>query len=292
MKPEAVRHGLSFDVEEYFHALNFRAYAQTAGELPSRVEGAVARVLEITGRAGVKATFFFLGAVAREHPELVRVVAEEGHEIASHGMSHETVMELGPELFREEARESRRLLEDLTGRRVLGFRASTFSITRRTLWGLDILIEEGYRYDSSIFPVYHDRYGIPDFPPRPVRVPGRRGGDLVELPPLTLRLPFVNLPCGGGGYFRLFPLALTALAVRRMERAGLPAVIYLHPWEFDPDAPRFPLRGIKRFRHYVNMKHTGKRLERLMRTFSFGPLGALSEGAEPWPIWGDGVGKA
>lgn len=285
MSPKALRHALSFDVEEYFHALNFRSVAEAAGgALPSRVEEATARVLEILARAGVRATFFFLGAVARAHPRLVRTVASEGHEIASHGMSHRTVMELGQERFREEVLESRRLLEDLGGRPVLGFRASTFSVTQRTLWALEVIEDAGYRYDSSIFPVHHDRYGIPRFPRHPVRVgKGRDETSLVEIPPLTLRLPFFNLPCGGGGYFRLFPFFLTAFAVGRMEAAGKPAVLYLHPWEFDPHAPRFRLRGMKGLRHYVNMERTASRLERLLGRYAFGPLETLAERPGRWP---------
>jgi polysaccharide deacetylase family protein (PEP-CTERM system associated) len=271
---------VTFDVEEYFHALNFRAVlpAASGSEPESRVEIGTRRILEILSRAGVHATFFFLGKVARAHPKLVKEVAAQGHEIASHGISHETVHELGQERFRAEARESRSLLEDLSGKEVKGFRASTFSITRSSLWALDILEEEGYGYDSSIFPVIHDRYGIPDFPRSPVRI--RK--NLVEFPPLTLRLPWMNLPCGGGGYFRLFPLFVTGAAVRSMNRSGLPAILYLHPWEFDPEQPRQRLGGLKTFRHYIHLGKTADRLRKLLKRFAFSRLIDLAGDPEQW----------
>jgi polysaccharide deacetylase family protein (PEP-CTERM system associated) len=283
MTAREIVNALSFDVEEYFHALNFRRVKESNGHpLETRVEVGTDRVLDLLARTSTRATFFILGEVAKDHPVLVRRIAEAGHEVASHGISHRTVQELGSEGFRREAADSRKLLEDLAGRPVLGFRASTFSIIEETLWALDILWEEGYQYDSSIFPVYHDRYGIPWFSRAPVRVcTGETIGGL-EIPPLTLALPGLNVPFGGGGYFRLFPFFLTRWAVRRMNGAGLPALFYLHPWEFDPEQPRHDLGGLNTFRHYVNLGRTSARLEALVRGFAFETLAALASQSERW----------
>ncbi|MFH1998359.1 MAG: XrtA system polysaccharide deacetylase [Planctomycetota bacterium] len=286
MTAEKQINGISFDVEEYFHALNFRQAVHGLNRTPdSRVERGVHAILEILVRSSTRATFFILGKVAKEHPGLIRSIADQGHEIASHGDSHKTAMELGPDRFRNEAEASRKRLEDITGKQVAGFRASTFSITRETLWALDVLHEEGYRYDSSIFPVHHDRYGIPSFPSRPVKVITRSRSELIEFPPLTLAMPGANLPCGGGGYFRLFPLFITCWAVSRMNARNYPAVIYLHPWEFDPDQPHLPLGGLKTFRHYCNISRTGGRLESLLRRFSFDTLEALCTGSRNWDLF-------
>ncbi len=286
MANKVLQNGLSFDVEEYFHALNFRGAVPEGGpeSMAGRVEIGTRRILELLAAAATRATFFVLGKIAATRPGLIREIAAAGHEVASHGLSHKTVRELGPDRFRAEAADSRKLLEDLCGSRVSGFRASTFSITQSTLWALDILLEEGYRYDSSIFPVYHDRYGIPSFPRHPVRVRDHGSACLVELPPLTLKLGCWNLPCGGGGYFRLYPPFLTRLAIRRMNAKAFPAVLYLHPWEFDPEAPRYRLGGLKTFRHYVNMDKTAGRLEGLLCRFAFGPLGTLAEEPDRWPL--------
>ena len=288
MKADEPLNAVSFDVEEYYHTLNFRGAVKdrTRESLESRVEVGTGRIMEILAETSTRATFFVLGEVARARPALIREIAGSGHEIASHGMTHKTAPELGEDRFREEVGSSRRLLEDLSGQEVRGFRASTFSITRSTLWALDILLDEGYGYDSSIFPVRHDRYGIPSFPRHPVRVRGDEETALMEFPLLTLRLPFLNLPCGGGGYFRLFPRMLTRLAVQRMNAASFPAVIYLHPWELDPDQPRKNLGGLKTFRHYFNLEKTASRLKALLERFSFGPLAALARIPARWP-WFD-----
>lgn len=283
MTSTEILNAVSFDVEEYFHALNFRQAAAGMKEKPkSRVERGVDAILDILARCSTRATFFILGKVAEKHPALIRRIADLGHEIASHGVSHKTAMELGPDGFLDEALTSRKMLEEVTGRPVIGFRASTFSITKKTLWALDALCEAGYRYDSSIFPVYHDRYGIPTFPCRPVRLlKGNRSG-LIEFPPLTLALPGMNLPCGGGGYFRLFPALLTWWAIRRMNARKQPAVIYLHPWEFDPEQPRLSLGGLKTFRHYMNISRTGHRLEGMLKRFPFDTMETLCNQDRAW----------
>lgn len=277
---------ISFDVEEYYHALNFRSIVARASQhLNRRVEYATMRVLEYLADCSTRATFFVLGDVAKDHPNLVRTIADAGHEIASHGVSHKTVGELGVDAFRAEAVSSKNDLEDIIGRPVYGFRASTFSIVSDTLWALDVLWEAGYRYDSSIFPVMHDRYGIPKFSRVPVRIDGQDGRSGIEFPLLTLTLPGgLNLPVGGGGYFRLFPSALIHWAIRRMNASSHPAIIYLHPWEFDPDQPRHDLGGLKTFRHYVNLAGTGRRLNNLLRSFAFDTLGALAACPEKWAV--------
>lgn len=267
-------HAVSIDVEDYFHVANFfDVVARDAWEsMPSRVERNVDRVLGILDESGVKATFFALGWVAERHGAVIRKIADAGHEVGSHGWSHGFVQDLGPEAFRDEARRSKALLEDLTGKPVHGFRASTFTITRKTYWALAILAEEGYRYDSSIFPVRHHRYGIPDFPIEPQRLELENGSALVEFPPLVYRRFGRNWPAAGGGYFRLFPYWFTRHALRVADRAGRSAVFYLHPWEFDPEQPRLQASRLARFRHYVNLHRTGPRLRALLREARFAPI--------------------
>ncbi len=279
-----MQNGLSFDVEEHFHALNLRSVApeETWDRQERRVAGTTRMLLDLLAARGVRATFFFLGWVAKRDAELVRAVKAAGHEIASHGMSHQMASELGPDAFRAEARESKRLLEDLSGAPVHGFRASTFSVTRATRWAFEILAEEGYRFDSSVFPVRHDRYGDPSFPRWPVTV-DTKSGPLVELPMLTLRVLGANLPAAGGGYFRMLPPVLVHTAIRRMNAGGKPGVLYLHPWEFDPGQPRLLRSGSKAFRHYFGLERTRARLETLLTRHRFCPLADLvgaAEGAE------------
>ncbi len=276
-----MKNGISIDVEEYFHALNLRrAFPEERWEqLPWRVEAGVDCVLRILERTGHKATFFVLGWVAEHEPEIVKRIAAEGHEIASHGHSHRMAQELGPEPFVEDVRRSVELLEPLAGAPVRGFRASTFSITRDTWWAMEALANLGLDYDSSIFPVRHDRYGIPDFARTPQLVQ-EDGWQLVELPLLTWRVAGMNLPAAGGGYLRQFPLWYTRRAVRRMNEEGGPAIFYVHPWEFDPDQPRAPTGTISRIgsiRHYRNLDRTAERLERLLDEFEFGTLADIAD---------------
>jgi polysaccharide deacetylase family protein (PEP-CTERM system associated) len=275
---KTMRNALSFDVEEYFHALNLRSVTPEAtwSAQERRVAATTRAILDQLERAGVKATFFFLGWVAERDKGLVRDVHAAGHEVASHGMSHKMAGELGPDLFRAEARASRRILEDAIGARVHGFRASTFSVTPATRWAFDILADEGYAYDSSVFPVRHDRYGWPAFSRHPVRL-DTASGPLVELPMMTLRRFGLNLPAAGGGYLRLLPLFLVEKALRDMNRAGQPGVLYLHPWEFDPGQPRLLRGGLASVRHYAGLSRTARKLERLLQTFSFQPLRPIAE---------------
>jgi polysaccharide deacetylase family protein (PEP-CTERM system associated) len=270
-----VKNALSFDVEEYFQVSNFAAIAPVErwGEWTSRLDVGLDRILALLEELRLHATFFVLGWNAERRPDVVRRLASLGHEIASHGMSHRLVYEIGPAAFREEVRRSKALLEDLTGRAVLGYRAPSFSITRESLFALDVLVEEGYRYDSSIFPVRHHRYGIPDAPRRPHRAgPGLA---LWEFPPLTVRFAGANVPLAGGGYLRLLPAALVIAGIRRANREGIPAMTYLHPWEFDPGQPRLPAGALTRFRHYVNLSRTESKLRRILASGEFDTAAAV-----------------
>ncbi|MFW6108440.1 MAG: DUF3473 domain-containing protein, partial [bacterium] len=189
--------------------------------------------------------------------------------------AHTMITDQTPEAFRQDVRRAKALLEDLAGQPVVGYRAPTFSITERTRWAADVLAEEGYRYDSSIFPVRHDRYGIPTAPRFLHTLAGRNGAALVEFPPTTLRVLGTNLPVAGGGYLRLLPVWLVGAALRRVNRAGHPAVIYFHPWELDPEQPRLPVRGLRRFRHYVGLARTAAKLRRLLGALAFTSAGAV-----------------
>lgn len=273
--------GMSVDVEDYFHvsALASVAPRERWAHFECRVEANTDRLLEIFERTGVTATFFVLGWVAERFPSLVGRIAAAGHEVASHGYWHQLVYELTPASFGEDVRRTKELLEDQCGAAVLGYRAPSYSITRQSLWALDVLLETGYRYDASIFPIHHDRYGIPDAP-RHAHALTRPHGQLAEVPPATVRLGAFNLPMSGGGYFRLLPYAWTRWGIAHINaHERQPAVFYLHPWELDPSQPRLPVSGLSRLRHYRNLHLTGERLEQLLGEFAFGPLKDL---ALPW----------
>jgi polysaccharide deacetylase family protein (PEP-CTERM system associated) len=270
---------LTIDVEEYFHVENLRGIARSDlwDIFERRVGPNVDRLLELLGRVAARATFFVLGWVAERDPGLVRRIAAAGHEVASHGYGHELVYRLGPRGFRDDLRRARAVTEDVAGAPVLGYRAPTWSITDESLWALEILREEGFRYDSSVFPVMHDRYGIPDAPTVPHRIEeGAPGGGLFEFPPLTMQLFGHNLPLGGGGYLRLFPARLLSFAIRRMNARGHPAAIYVHPWEIDPGQPRLHAPLLSYFRHYNGLGGCEAKLAWLLRRFRFGTMrGAL-----------------
>ncbi|MDF0651020.1 MAG: DUF3473 domain-containing protein [Nitrospira sp.] len=267
------RHALSFDVEEHFQVSAFWCHArrQQWDQLESRVEQNTLRLAEILARFDTKATFFVLGWVAERHPGLVKALANQGHEIASHGYGHELVANQTDNEFREDVRRSRRILEDLTGRMVFGYRAPSFSITARTQWALPILVEEGYLYDSSIFPVRHDRYGMPGASPW-CHIRSTEVGDIWEVPPSTLKVGPLRVPVAGGGYFRLYPYGLLRRFLHRVASQGHPLIMYLHPWEVDPEQPRMAGSLVSRFRHYVNLDKTEARLCRLVTDFKFVPI--------------------
>jgi polysaccharide deacetylase family protein (PEP-CTERM system associated) len=266
---------LTVDVEDYFQVDAFSHVIEPSAwdSFESRVVANTERLLDLLDVHRVKATFFVLGWIAERHPALVRSIVARGHEVASHGMSHQRVVTQTPAVFRRETRDSKRLLEDLIQAPVIGYRAATYSITRQSLWALDVLLEEGFRYDSSIFPVRHDRYGIPEAKTIPHRLTTPGGGAIIEYPLTAVEVLGMNIPVAGGGYFRLFPYALTRWGLRRVRTQGRPIVFYLHPWEVDPAQPRIDGAGWRsRFRHYLNLDRTLPRLDRLLTDFPFATM--------------------
>lgn len=263
------KHAFSIDVEDWYQGLEIPL--SEWGRFEHRVEVSMSALLELMERYGVRATCFVLGKVAEEHPQLVRAIQAAGHEVATHGYSHEKVYDLTPRRFREELRRSMRLLEDLTGEKVIGHRAPYFTITEQSLWALDVLAEEGILYDSSIHPVFNYRYGIPDAERRPAFLSLASGGRLLEIPVSTYPASRVNIPVGGGAYFRLYPYALTRAALGQLEGKGEGLSLYMHPWEVDPNHPRIPLPARVRITHYVNLCSTASKLNRLFQDFEFAP---------------------
>jgi polysaccharide deacetylase family protein (PEP-CTERM system associated) len=279
---------LSIDVEDYFQVSAFEKVSppERWGSFECRVEANTLRILDILDEHEAKATFFVLGWVAQRFPQLVRGIVGRGHELASHGFHHRRVNTQDRQAFREDIRTSKELLEDLGGAEVLGYRAPSYSISKQTLWAFDELLEAGYTYDSSVFPIRHDFYGIDDWPRFPFHLkrlgPGQweplagscQSGQFLEVPITTLRLAGKNLPVAGGGYFRLMPYALSRWAFQRINQAEKkPFVFYLHPWEIDPGQPRIFGAGWKsRIRHYLNLDLTEKRLRRLLQDFRFTPI--------------------
>ena len=267
-----MKNAFTIDVEDYFQVEGFAGVIDRGSwdGFETRVRANNAVILEMLARRGVRATFFVLGWVARKHPEIVREIAAAGHEVASHGMTHRLIYSQSPEEFRRETRESKALLEDQCQRAVTGYRAATYSITDKSLWALDILHAEGFHYDSSIFPMRHDRYGIPDAEQEPHVLTTPLGAKLVEFPISVLRYGGATIPIAGGGYFRLFPYAFTRWALARLNSRGREFVFYLHPWEVDPGQPRVEAAGaMSRFRHYLNLERCAARLERLLGDFEF-----------------------
>ncbi|MGH7447645.1 MAG: XrtA system polysaccharide deacetylase [Longimicrobiales bacterium] len=266
-------HHFTVDVEEHFQvtALEQAVMRTQWDSHPSRVAESTRRLTDLMARHGTRGTFFVLGWVAERQPGLVRDLAAAGHEIASHGWDHRRVVAQTPEHFRDSVRRSKALLEDLTGREVAGFRAPSFSIVPGVEWALDVLLEEGHRYDSSLFPIRRRGYGYPSArrDPHPLERPS---GTLLSVPPATLRIGSRNLPAGGGGYFRLLPYALTQAAFTQAEQRGAPATFYIHPWEIDADQPRLPVPLLTRIRHYGGLEHTAERLERLLGSYHFQPI--------------------
>jgi len=275
---------MTVDVEEHFQVSAFSSVVRREDwdSVPSRVEENVARLLDLLDEREVRGTFFVLGWLAQRKPAMVRRIAARGHEIGSHGFSHRLIYDQRPEEFREETSLSRRLLQDATGQPVEGYRAASFSIGRRDLWALDVLADVGFHYDSSLFPVMHDRYGIPGAPRRMHRLRTPGGATLIEVPPSTLSAGRTTIPVAGGGYLRIFPLCFTRWAVRRLNRReSQPAVVYIHPWEVDPKQPRLHGPLLSRFRHYRGLAGTEGKLRDLLARFEFGPLRRVIELADP-----------
>ena len=266
---------LSVDVEDYFHVEAFadRISRVDWGTFSSRVRPNTERTLRIFAEYGCRGTFFVLGWVAERDPKLVRAIADAGHEIACHSYSHRRVTTLSPEEFRQDLQRARRAIEDAAGVRVQGYRAPTFSIGRQNLWALDILSEEGFLYDSSIFPIRHDLYGFPGSPRFAYSVPCRTGKTLLEIPMTTVRMLGATWPVGGGGYLRLLPMSYTRWAIQRIHRTDRqPFVLYLHPWELDPDQPRVKAKWKSRFRHYRGLDVMEGRLRQLLSSGRFAPM--------------------
>jgi polysaccharide deacetylase family protein (PEP-CTERM system associated) len=266
----AMLNAMSIDVEDYFHvaALSDSIPRDTWNGMDARVDLSTRRLLDLLDEADTRATFFTLGWVAERHPELVREIHRRGHEVACHGYSHKLVYEQSPEEFREETQRSKGILEDLVGQPVEGYRAASYSITPKSRWALDILVEAGFEYDSSVFPVRHDLYGMPGAQRFPHVLQTDGGASLVEFPPSTAQVFGQSVPAAGGGYFRLYPYAVSRWLIRRVNNGeGKPAVFYLHPWEIDPGQPRIETNWRSRFRHYNNLDKCEDRLRRLLGDF-------------------------
>jgi polysaccharide deacetylase family protein (PEP-CTERM system associated) len=273
MVPKVFANALTIDVEDWFQVAAFFPHIERSSweSLESRVARNTDRLLGLLEERGIRATFFVLGWVAEREPALIRRIAAAGHEMACHGYSHQFVYRQTPEVFRAETVRAKHHLEDLLGRSVEGYRASTYSITRPSLWALDTLVELGFQYDSSLFPVRHPQYGIPDAPRFPCRYRTPKGRQIVEFPLSTAQLGGLRLPVAGGGYFRLLPYAYTKAGLRSInEREHEPFIFYLHPWEIDPAQPRVAGASLSaRLRHYTNLDQCEARLKRLFDDFRF-----------------------
>ena len=271
---DPIRNAITIDVEDYFQVEAFRS---TVGfgdwdDHELRVERNLIKLLEMLELNNVKSTFFVLGWIAERVPGIVQEIRNCGHEIACHSYAHNMISDQTRKEFREDTHKAKATLENIVGEKILGYRAPTFSITDKTLWALDILAEEGFLYDSSIFPIRHDRYGFPGWHRHITTVELGNGYTIIEAPPLTVRVLGFNFPMAGGGYFRLAPFCISAWAIRRMNAGGHSAILYLHPWEIDPDQPRIPAPPLSRFRHYANLAHTKDKLQLLLASGSFARL--------------------
>jgi polysaccharide deacetylase family protein (PEP-CTERM system associated) len=266
----------SVDVEDWYQVADFDAVVRRDawGDYESRIARNTDKMLQLCADAGVKGTFFILAWNVERHPEVVRRIAEAGHEVASHGYGHHLIYTQTPEQFREDIRRAKALIEDASGTPVLGYRAPSLSITTESLWALDELLEAGYRYDSSVFPVRDSLYGLPDAPRFPYVIRERDGRELMEFPITTTQAFGRNLPLGGGGYLRVFPYRYMWWGMRRVNRAERqPSVVYVHPWEIDPEQPRLKTAGRRGFStHYVGLGGTERKLRRMLGDFRFAPL--------------------
>lgn len=281
------RNVLSVDVEDYFQVEAFTDIVKPADwdTYPSRVESNTARLLDLFDQCGVKATFFILGWVAEHKPALVRNIVSRGHEPACHSYWHRLIYRLSPAEFREDTARAKDCIEQAGGEPVYGYRAPSFSVTAQSRWAPQVLAELGFRYDSSIFPVRHDTYGVPDAPRAPFLIP-TPSGELLEFPMTTFRIGFSpNLPVAGGGYLRMFPSWYTKVGVRRVWSEGLPVISYVHPWEVDPEQPRIPGRLKSRLRHYTNLSKTAGRLCSLLGSGQFGPFRESALAGRPTQKW-------
>jgi polysaccharide deacetylase family protein (PEP-CTERM system associated) len=285
---------LTVDVEEYFHAeVHARCVSRTQWpQMERRAAPFVERLAGLLQRHESKVTFFVLGWMVEGLAPLLRHLATQGHEIACHGDAHDHLLRMTPKTLREDLHRARGRIEGTLGVRPRGYRAPTFSITRATAWALDVVIEAGFEYDASVFPIHHDRYGVPDAPVLPFWITAPSGARILEFPPLTLGWGFLRVPVGGGGYLRLLPERVLRRCIARRVRRGQPAMVYLHPWELDPDQPRLRVGRLARWRHRVNLRTTEAKLERLLAEFRFDTawnvLARVTSGAE-LPVFDLGV---
>ena len=280
----AANHSLaafSTDVEDYFQVEALRGFCPREGwdTFEDRTEASTNLLLEVLARRGARGTFFVLGWIAQRHPDLVRRIAAAGHEIGSHGFAHELVYNQTPAEFRDDVRRTRALLQDLSGQPVIGYRAPSYTIVKRTQWALPILAAEGYLYDSSVFPIARRRYGMPGAPRWPWRI-ALDGQAIVEFPLPTIRCGTLNLPATGGAYLRLLPIGLQRWAIRRMTARRLPFVLTIHPWELDPEQPRFPVGLRTRWTHYHHLDQAQSRLDGLLSLDSYRPMNEVLRSLE------------
>lgn len=275
-KQPRISHAMTVDVEDYFHVAAFGKVIDPASwdTWPCRVEANTDKLLQVFAQADIHITFFILGWVAERYPQLVQRIQAAGHEIASHGYSHQLIYSQTPEVFRQETQRSKAILEDITGQPIHGYRAASYSITRKSLWALDILAELDFSWDSSIFPTRHDNYGIPGSPEEPYTIITNSGAQLTEFPLTTAKVLGQSIPAAGGGYFRQYPYWLSRwLFNRASNNQTKPQIFYLHPWEIDPEQPRVANASwFSNFRHYTNLKRCQPRLEQLIKDFEFGTL--------------------
>jgi polysaccharide deacetylase family protein (PEP-CTERM system associated) len=279
LERDRIVNAFTVDVEDYFHVQSFAGNIcrRDWARYESRVVASTHKILKLLDQHQVRGTFFILGWVANRHPLLVRDIQKGGHEIGSHGYWHRLIYEQNPDQFRVDLRLSLQVLQDLCGERVCSYRAPCFSITNRSLWALDVLIEEGIQYDSSIFPIYHDNYGVPNAKRFPYRIE-RPQGTLWEFPPSVYRFCGLNIPVAGGGYFRMYPSWLSQKCWTHINHVQQQSfVFYIHPWEMDPEQPRLPAPFRARFRHYQNLSTTHRKLDRLLTDFQLAPLSTALE---------------
>lgn len=262
---------LSFDIEEWFHPeiFNGRFSPENPSNFPATVERNVDKILAILQKSNSEATFFILGWVAENYPKLISAIEAEGHEIASHGYSHRMITQMEPEEFEQDLERSLTILNSIVRKPVVGFRAPTFSIVESTRWALPIMSRLGIQYDSSVFPIYHDRYGMPDSPRHPYIIYENLGKRIVEFPMTTVNFFGMRFPVGGGGYLRLYPFSLTKLFLGRSQKRNQQIIFYAHPWEFDENLPRVGLSFLSTLRHYSGIKKMDQRLQFLLQNFSF-----------------------
>lgn len=269
-----IRNAMTIDVEDWFHANVFNekiAYDQW-DFCEHRIVPNILKILNILEREETKATFFILGWVARRHPNIVKMISDKGHELATHGYAHKLIYQQTPEEFEYDVSLSKEIIEDISGVKVVGYRAPSYSIIKQTFWAYEILYELGFKYDSSIFPIKHDVYGVPFAPRFPYKINLDYNREIYEFPLSTVNYFGKNVPIAGGGYFRLFPYHFIKWGIKKLNRKGKPCVIYIHPWELDPDIPQINLGWLKNFRTYGNLGLTEHKFTMLFKDFKFAPI--------------------